>query len=95
MRPAEDIEAKVSSLYSKISHPAAANLRLTTGDAIRLEEVYPPNLPDLFYGGQVVVLGRYKGQGSAAIKLNGLMGKESREFVFETVFPPKTGEDRD
>jgi Ca-activated chloride channel family protein len=95
VRPAEDIEAKVSSLYSKISHPVLANLRVTAGDNVHLEEMYPPNLPDLFFGGQVVVLGRYSGQGSAAIKLSGIMGKETRDFVFETTFAPKTNEDRE
>jgi Ca-activated chloride channel family protein len=95
VRESEDIEVKVSGLVSKISHPALANLRLTTSDNIRLEEVYPPNLPDLFHGGQLVVLGRYSGQGPAAIRLNGMMGKEAREFVFETTFQPKTNDDRD
>jgi Ca-activated chloride channel family protein len=95
VRPAEDIEVKMSSLYAKISHPALANLKLTTGDNVRLEEVYPPNLPDLFHGQQLVVLGRYTGQGSAAIKLSGVMGKEAKEFVYETTFAPKTGEERD
>ena len=32
VRPQEDIEAKVSGLYSKISHPVLANLKLTVGD---------------------------------------------------------------
>ena len=41
------------------------------------------------------LLGRYSGQGAAAIKLNGVMGKEGREFVYETTFAPKTGEDKD
>ena len=95
VRPAEDIEVKASSLYTKISHPVLANLRLTTSDNIRLEEVYPPNLPDLFHGGQLVVLGRYSGQGAASIKLSGVMGKETRDFVYETTFQPKTGEERD
>src|SRR5262249_58990714 len=40
VRESEDIEVKVSALVSKISHPALANLRLTTGENIRLEEVY-------------------------------------------------------
>lgn len=95
VRPAEDIEVKVSSLYGKISHPVLANLKLTTGENVRLEEVYPPNLPDLFHGQQLVVLGRYTGNGSAAIRLSGTMGKEPREFVYETSFAPKTGEERD
>ena len=58
MRPAEDIEEKVSSLFSKISHPVLANLKLTAGNDVRLDEIYPPQLPDLFHGGQLVVLGR-------------------------------------
>src|SRR5260221_10753974 len=55
VRPAEDIEVKVSSLYSKISHPVLANLKLSATN-VSLAEVYPPQLPDLFHGGQLVVL---------------------------------------
>jgi Ca-activated chloride channel homolog len=94
VRPAEDIEAKVSSLYSKISHPVLANLKLATSGDIRIDEVYPPQLPDLFHGGQMIVLGRYAGQGSSAVTLSGMVGKESREFVYEISFPNKTNEDR-
>src|SRR5205823_6430633 len=63
VRPVEDIEAKVSGLYSKISHPVLANLKLTAGKDVSLLEVYPPQLPDLFHGEQLVVLGRYSGLG--------------------------------
>jgi Ca-activated chloride channel family protein len=95
VRPAEDIEAKVSGLYSKISHPVLANLKLTTSGGVRLEEIYPPELPDLFHGGQLVVLGRYSGQGHTAVTLSGNVGKEPREFVYEINFPDKTKDDRD
>jgi Ca-activated chloride channel homolog len=95
VRPAEDIEAKVSSLYSKISHPVLANLKLTTAGDVRLEEIYPPELPDLFHGGQLVVLGRYTGHGHTAVTLSGNVGKEPREFVYEINFPDKTNDDRD
>jgi Ca-activated chloride channel homolog len=94
VRPAEDIEAKVSSLYAKISHPVLANLKLTAASGVRFEDVYPPQLPDLFHGGQVVVLGRYTGQGPAAVTLNGTVGKEPHEFVYELSFPQKTGEEK-
>ena len=40
---------------------------------IKFSEVYPPELPDLFHGGQLVVLGRYSGKGPAAIKLSGAL----------------------
>lgn len=94
VREAEDIEAKVSSLYGKISNPVLANLKLTTSDGVSLNEVYPPQLPDLFHGSQLVVLGRYTGKGHAAVKLTGNVGKEVKEFVYELSFPDKSAEDK-
>jgi len=40
------------------------------------------------------VFGRYNGKGSAAIKLSGNVGKDSKEFVYETTFPEKTNNER-
>jgi Ca-activated chloride channel family protein len=95
IQPGEDIEVKTASLYNKISHPVLANLKLSVGDKVHLEEVYPPQLPDLFHGGQVVVLGRYTGSGPVAVKLTGSVGKETHDFVYEVNFPAKTDNDKD
>jgi Ca-activated chloride channel family protein len=95
VRPAEDIENKVSGLYSKISNPVLTNLKLTATNDIKFSEVYPPELPDLFHGGQLIVLGRYSGKGPAAVKLSGQVGKDSKEFVYELTFPAKTGDERE
>jgi Ca-activated chloride channel family protein len=92
IRPSEDMEAKVSSFFGKISHPVLANLKLESGDNVSLLEVYPPNLPDLFHGGQLVVLGRYHGAGHTTLKLTGTVGTEKREFVYELDFPSKTSD---
>ena len=89
VRPAEDIEVKAASLYAKISHPVMTNVRLTTTN-VKLNEVYPQQLPDLFQGGQLVVFGRFSGTGHAAIKLSGLVGKDDKELVYEVDFPSKT-----
>lgn len=95
VRPAEDIEAKASSLYAKISQPVLTELRLTSSESAGLTEIYPPQLPDLFAGSQLVVLGRYAGQGTAAIRLTGRVGGETREYVYEVSLPAKGGEARD
>jgi Ca-activated chloride channel family protein len=95
VRPAEDIEVKASALAAKVSQPVLTDLRLTGGESVRLSEVYPPQLPDLFSGSQLVVLGRYAGKGPAAIRLTGRVGAESREFVYEMNLTAKGGEDRD
>ncbi len=94
VRESEDIEHKVSSLYAKISNPVLTNLKLAVGPDVKLSEVYPPELPDLFHGSQLVVLGRYSGQGHVAVKLTGRVGKEPREFVYEVTFPEKTNDER-
>jgi Ca-activated chloride channel family protein len=94
VRPAEDIEAKVSGLYSKISNPVLTNLKIAATNDISLTDVYPAQLPDLFHGSQLVVFGRYSGKGAAAIKLTGQVGKEVKEFVYELTFPEKTNDER-
>jgi Ca-activated chloride channel family protein len=90
VRPAEDIETKVAALYGKISNPVLTDVRLSAGEAVRLHEVYPPKLPDLFHGTQLVVLGRYTGHGHVAVKLSGTVGGERKEFVYELTFPERT-----
>src|SRR5262249_40375078 len=95
VRPEEDIEAKTSAMYAKISHPILTDLKLATTGEVKLNDVYPAELPDLFHGGQLVVMGRYAGKGPSAIKLTGLVGKEKKEFVYELTFPDKTKDDHE
>jgi Ca-activated chloride channel family protein len=94
VREFEDIEAKVSGLYSKISNPVLTDLKLEVSSEVKLQEVYPPQLPDLFHGSQLVVLGRYTGDGKATVKLTGKVGMETREFVYEVGFADKTTDDK-
>ncbi len=93
VRPEEDIEAKVSGLWGKITNPVLTNLKLAAGKDIILSEIYPPELPDLFQGGQLVVLGRYRGQGKSALTLSGLVGAEKKEFAYDVHFQEKTAND--
>ena len=95
VRPAEDIEAKVSGLCSKISNPVLTNLKVVATGDISLSDIYPQQLPDLFHGGQIVVMGRYNGKGPSAIRLTGKVGMETKEFVYELTFPDKTKDERE
>ena len=94
VRPSEDIAAKAAGLYDKISHPVLTNLKLAVTGSIALTEVYPPQLSDLFHGQQLVVLGRYTGQGASALKLTGQVGGQTKEFAYDLTFPNKTGDER-
>jgi Ca-activated chloride channel family protein len=85
--PKEDIEMKVSNFFAKASHPVLASSELSFGDKVHTYEIYPKELPDLFKGSQVLVLGKYDGQGDVAVTLTGKVNEEKRSFVYETMFP--------
>jgi len=58
VKPKEPIEAKVSSLYNKIKNPVMTGLKLEV-QGLRVRDLYPRELGDLFDGDQIVVVGRY------------------------------------
>jgi len=94
VRPAEDIEIKSSAMVSKISNPVLVNLSLTFSPDIQVLDIYPTSLPDIFEGSQLMVFGKYKGNGGSAIKLRGDLANEKKEFVYEYNFPEKTSDSK-
>ena len=86
--PEENIEVAISSFYTKISKPVLANLKIDTSD-IKVKELYPKTLPDLFFGSQLVLLGRYKNSGDAVIKLTGEVNDKEHSFENEVKFPKR------
>lgn len=86
VRPKQKIEAKVASFFKKIHHPVLANLQLSTTGGVRLAEVYPPQLPDLFHGDQLVVLARYSGDGNEKVVLDGKVGSRKLKFEYDLEF---------
>jgi Ca-activated chloride channel family protein len=83
--PKEDIEIKVSAFFQKVANPVLSDVALDF-PGLKVHDVYPKQLPDLFRGTQLMVLGRYEGKGQKAIKLTGKVGEDKREFVYETAF---------
>jgi Ca-activated chloride channel family protein len=86
VRPEEDIELKVSALADRISQPVLAH-PVVTVDKLKVKQVHPQPLPDLFCGDQILLFGRYEGEGHVAIKLTGEVNGKPREYVFEGTFP--------
>lgn len=93
IHPGENIETKASSFYAKISRPVLANLKLAVaGGSASLSDMYPPVLPDLFHGGQLLAVGRFTGAGPASFRLTGVLGEKPVEFVSETTLPTEKRE---
>lgn len=86
----DEIKTLVTSLYEKISTPVLLGLKLDFG-RMRVEEVYPAPLPDLYGGSQLLVAGRYLSEGYATITLTGRSSLKEERFVYDKVnFSPST-----
>jgi Ca-activated chloride channel family protein len=85
IRPEEDIEDRVSRFYNKVESPVLSDITLDLG-GLPVSDVYPRNLPDMFDGSQLVVVGRYGGHGHKAITLSGHIGDETKAFDYEGRF---------
>jgi Ca-activated chloride channel family protein len=84
VHPEESIEVKISHFYEKIATPVLTDLRLDFG-SMETDQLYPRNLPDLFHGSQIIVLGRYRNEGPTVLSLRGRSGGEQKVFTYETV----------
>jgi Ca-activated chloride channel family protein len=88
VRPGEDVEEAVSSLTRKISFPALSDLRIVRAPA-ELEDHYPNPLPDLFYGEELVLFGRYRGDGSGELVLEGTRAGATQRFTYRVELPQR------
>lgn len=84
--PNEDLELKLSSFYARIANPILANPTLAF-DGVRTSKMYPKDLPDVFKGQQIVVLGRYEKSGKATVTLAGSVDGKPRKLTFDVKFP--------
>jgi Ca-activated chloride channel family protein len=82
--PDQDIEESVSAFYAKVSTPVLTDLDLDLGGA-RAYDLVPESLPDLFAGGQLIIVGRYRNSGETTIRLSGRVEGESEELRYSDI----------
>ncbi len=90
--PNENLELKVTSFYQQIRFPSLANLTLSCEGAVKLLEIFPNTLPDLFAGSTQIILGRYQNTGNAVVKISGQRGTEEITLTKEVTFPVAVSE---
>ena len=86
----DEVERKILLIQAKLSSPVATDLELSV-DGVKIHDVTPSRLPNLYRGQQLLLMGRYSGAGEAKLTLSGtLAGKQ--ELLSETVkFPESDG----
>lgn len=85
VKPEEDVEAKVTAFYSKVTSPILSNVKIAF-DGADVYDVYPKVLPDLFKGSQLVISGRFRGAGHGTVRLSGLNNGTDESFKMDTAF---------
>ncbi len=83
--PGADVGDAVGGLMSKLSRPALVDLRIVDAP-VRFQEQAPAVLPDLFYGEELVVLARYRGEGSGPIVIEGTRNGRRERFTIAANF---------
>lgn len=79
----EDLELKLSELVQKVQYPLLTDLSVSQ-QGVRVQDLEPGALPDLFYGDALTLLGRYDGPGAWTVKIKGKYGASwlERSFTF-------------
>jgi len=84
--PDASVEVAVGQLMGKLRRPALVNLRIASSP-VRLHDLSPAQLPDLFFGEELVVFGRYSGTGRGPIVIEGERNGRRERFTANVVFP--------
>lgn len=88
--PQDNLQEKISSLYDNIASPLLSDLKLDFGGA-KVYDQYPKELPDIYQGTQLVVVGRYtpESAGSVNISLSGMTSDAIKTISTTATFPAR------
>ncbi len=92
--PKEDIEVKISNFYGKVQSPVLTDIKLSFSGNVKVFKAYPKDLPDIFKGSSLTILGSYSGSGDARVILEGKIKDHVQRFEYKVNLPSEdTGND--
>jgi len=87
----EELDAKVASLYDRLSHPLLSGVKVTFGGS-GAQQVLPSKVPVLFKGSEIMMVGRYKKGGQHTFKIAGTLAGQPVEYTCTANLPEVAGE---
>lgn len=91
VKDGDSLRLSISSFFNKISNPVFTDIDIDYG-SIRVYDIVPYILPDIFEGQQLVITGRYRNSGRTRISLIGNRGSDKEEYSFSVNFPDYSSE---
>ncbi len=91
VRTDEDLEVKLTGFFDKVEAPVLVNPRIEFR-GVSVSELCPRELPDIFRGSQLLIFGRYRGEGEATLTLEGTVEGRRRSYEYRVNFPERTTE---
>jgi Ca-activated chloride channel family protein len=76
----DNAEAIMAMFLDRISYPALTDISIDFG-SLRVSDVYPRRIPDLFVGRPVIVTGRFTGSADGVIRVRGFAGSEAKDIL--------------
>jgi Ca-activated chloride channel family protein len=83
--PGADVGDAVGGVMSKLARPALVDLRIVEAP-VHFENQAPAALPDLFYGEELVMLARYRGEGTGPVVIEGTRNGRRERFSIAATF---------
>ncbi len=69
----ESAGSQVDLFYDRVGRPAMTDIAVDWG-GMRVSDVYPRRIPDLFVGRPVILTGRFEGRGTTTLRISGRAG---------------------
>ena len=86
VRQDEDTKEAVTRFYERISKPYLTDISIDW-NGLKVVDVYPQRIPDLFSAQPVIIHGRYKSAGKASITINGLIAGKKVKLPVNVELP--------
>ena len=84
--PEANVETAVGAVLGRINAPALTDLRVVSSP-VQFLETAPADLPDLYFGEELVLVGRYRGTGAGAVVIEGQRHGRRERFSTRASFP--------
>jgi Ca-activated chloride channel family protein len=88
VRPNEDTTEVVERFYDRIARPYLLDLRIDWR-GLKVADVYPEKIPDLFASQPVILHGRYTEPGEGTVKVNAILASQPWSQELEVKLPEK------